>query len=53
VARRFEGAHTRLTIRAQDGALAAMTVDSATPQALDDHLCVAVRQPLPAYPPEA
>lgn len=49
-ARRFEGAHTRLTIEAPGGATAAMTIASTAPQASADHFCVAVRQPLPAYP---
>lgn len=48
--RRFEGAHTRLTLAAPDGAAVAMTIASTAPQAFEERFCVTVRQPVPAYP---
>ncbi len=50
-ARRFEGAHTRLTLTTPSGAVVAMTIASTAPQAVEDRFCVTVRQPVPAYPP--
>ncbi len=50
-ARRFEGAHTRLTLAAPDGTPLAMTIASTAPQAFEDGFCVTVRQPVPAYAP--
>lgn len=50
-ARRFEGAHTRLTLMTPSGAAVAMTIASTAPQAFEDRFCVTVRQPVPAYPP--